>query len=87
MSRTAVAAVLRLSLGLGLGLNLSLGLVACGEKPQTASLHKADGKPSDGPASAYTAGTWKAGDAAGWDAQMRTRAQGQNEYSRTGSPP
>ncbi len=77
MSRAAVAA----------GLLLSLGLVACGEKAQTAGHRKADGNPSDGPASAYTAGTWKAGDAVGWDAQMRTRAQGQNEYSRTGSPP
>jgi hypothetical protein len=81
MSRAAIAAVLLLSL------SLSLGLAACGEKPQTASHRKADGHPSDGPASAYTAGTWKAGDAAAWDAQMRTRAQGQNEYSRTGSPP
>jgi hypothetical protein len=71
----------------GLLLSLSLGLAACGEKPQTASHRKADGHPSDGPVSAYTAGTWKAGDAAGWDAQMRTRAQGQNEYSRSGSPP
>jgi len=77
MSRAALAATLL----------LSLGLVACGEKPQTASPRKADGRPSDGPASAYTAGTWKAGDAVAWDAQMRDRAQGQNEYSRTGSPP
>jgi hypothetical protein len=66
---------------------LSVALSACGERAQTASHRKADGLPSDGPASAYTAGTWKAGDAVGWDAQMRTRAQGQNEYSRTGSAP
>ncbi len=77
MSRAAIAA----------GLLLSLVLAACSEKPQTASHRKADGHPADGPATAYTAGTWKAGDAAGWDAQMRLRAQGQNEYARTGSPP
>jgi hypothetical protein len=70
-----------------LGLVLGLGLVACSEKAQTASHRKADGHPSDGPATAFTAGTWKAGDAAGWDAQIHSRAQGQNEYSRTGSPP
>jgi hypothetical protein len=77
MSRPAIAA----------GLLLSLALAACSEKPQTASQRRADGRPADGPVTAYAAGTWKAGDAAAWDAQMRTRAQGQNEYSRTGSPP
>jgi hypothetical protein len=77
MRRTAIAA----------GLLLSLALAACSEKPQTASHRKADGHPADGPATAYTAGSWKAGDAVAWDAQMRNRAQGQNEYSRTGSPP
>ncbi len=79
-------AALRAGVLPGLILGLGLGLAGCGEKPQTAQ-RKADGRPSDGPASAYTAGTWKAGDAAAWDAQMRTRAQGQNESSRTGSPP
>jgi hypothetical protein len=77
MSRAAIAA----------GLLLCLSLAACGEKVQTTGHRTADGPPSAGPASAYTAGTWQAGDAVGWDAQMRKRAQGQNEYSRTGSPP
>jgi hypothetical protein len=66
---------------------LSGALSACGERAQTASHRKADGLPSSGPASPFTAGTWKAGDAVAWDAQMRTRAQGQNEYSRSGSAP
>ena len=66
---------------------LCVGLVACGEKPQTATQRKADGRPFDGPASAYTVGGWKAGDEVSWEAQMRSRSQGQNEYSRTGSPP
>ena len=68
-------------------LALCVGLAACGEKPQTATHRKADGHAYDGPASAYTAGSWKAGDEASWDAQMRSRSQGQNEYSRTGAPP
>jgi hypothetical protein len=66
---------------------LSVALSACGERAQTASHRKADGLSSDGPASPYTAGVWKAGDPVAWDAQMRNRAQGQNEYSRTGSAP
>jgi hypothetical protein len=60
-----------------------LALAACGEKPQTASARKADTKASDGPGGAYTAPGWKPGDAASWEQQMRTRSQGQNEYSRT----
>ena len=36
-----------------------------------------------GAASAYTAPGWKAGDQRSWEAQMRARAQGQNEYLRT----
>ena len=65
----------------------ALALSACGEKAQTASPRKSDAPASQGANPAYTAGTWKAGDAAGWDAQIHSRAQGQNEYSRTGSPP
>ena len=63
---------------------LCVGLVACSEKPQTASAHKADAKAFEGPASAYTAAGWKPGDAASWEQQMRTRAQGQDENSRKG---
>ena len=63
---------------------LCLGLVACGEKPQTASGRKADTKASDGPASAYTAAGWKPGDAKSWDQQLLARSVGQNEYARTG---
>ena len=63
---------------------LCVGLVACSEKPQTASAGKSDAKAFEGPASAYTAAGWKPGDAAGWEQQMRTRAQGQDEYSREG---
>ena len=65
---------------------LGLMLAACSEKPQTATIRKADGHAYDGPASAYTVAGWKPGDQASWEAQMRTCAQGQNEYSRAGAP-
>lgn len=79
MSRAAIAS--------GLLMGLSVGLAGCGEKPQTATQRKAVGHAYNGPTTVYTAGTWKAGDETAWDAQLRIRAQGQNEYSRTGSPP
>ncbi len=31
----------------------------------------------------YAAPGWKGGDQASWEEQMRKRAQGQNEYTRT----
>jgi hypothetical protein len=61
-----------------------LALSACAERPQTATgERKTDTHAFDGAAPAFTAGGWKAGDAASWEQQMKTRAQGQNEYSRT----
>ncbi|MGD9834402.1 MAG: hypothetical protein AB7U92_16775 [Piscinibacter sp.] len=62
---------------------LAAALAACGEKPQTAATKKSDGKPWEGAQNGFVAQGWKAGDQGSWDAQMRTRAQGQNEYSRT----
>ena len=64
----------------------SLLLAACGEKPQTAG-HAAAEQAWRGPATAYTAAGWQVGDETSWQAQMRRRSQGQNEYSRSGSPP
>ncbi len=58
-------------------------LSACGEKAQTASGRKADAAPSEGAVAAFTAPGWKPGDATSWEAQMKKRAEGQNEYSRT----
>ena len=63
-------------------------LSACGEKPQTAGTKKSDAKPWEGaPGSAYMAAGWKAGDQAAWEAQLKTRSQGQNEYSRAPAKP
>ncbi|NIC40468.1 hypothetical protein [Aquabacterium sp. A08] len=62
----------------------ALLLTACGEKPQGMGGIKSDSPPSTGVgASQYAAPGWKAGDANGWQQQLRARAQyGQNEYSR-----
>jgi len=61
-------------------------LVACTEKPQTTTARKADDKPWATAASAYAAAGYKGGDQAAWEQQLKSRAQGQNEYSRTAAP-
>jgi hypothetical protein len=61
-------------------------LAACGDKPQALDKRKADAPASSGADAAYTAGNWKAGDAVAWEAQLKSRSQGQNEYSRDTAP-
>ena len=61
-------------------------LGACTEKPQTNGTRKADTQAWQGTNDGYSAPGWKAGDAASWEQQMKTRAQGQNEYSRASAP-
>ncbi|HEY9068461.1 MAG TPA: hypothetical protein VIO33_25980 [Burkholderiaceae bacterium] len=62
-------------------------LVACGEKPQT--LNTASKKPDAAPwapggaaSNPFFASGWKGGDQAAWEAQIKTRNQGQNDYAR-----
>ena len=57
-------------------------LGACGEKPQTLN-RKADAQPWQGAQNPYGAAGWKAGDKTAWEAHLRARSQGQNEYSRS----
>ena len=58
-----------------------LALVAC-EKAQTApSARKPDTKPWDTAQNPFVAPGWKQGDQASWEAQIRRRASGQNEYA------
>jgi hypothetical protein len=68
-------------------LAMVVGLSACGEKPQTATVRKLDVAPSAGGSAtaqaAYAAPGWKAGDATSWETQIKKRAEGQNEYTRT----
>jgi hypothetical protein len=62
------------------------GLVACGDKPQTAgtSSKKQDLEAYSGGANAaFAAPGWKPGDEASWEQQMKARNQNQNEYTRT----
>jgi hypothetical protein len=66
---------------------LAVAVSACSEKPQTSGTRKADQAPYATATGAYTAGTWKEGDAAAWEKQLSSRAQnGQNEYSRATTP-
>jgi hypothetical protein len=61
-------------------------LAACGEKPQTAGTKKADVAAfngTDASNAGYVAQGWKPGDPVSWETQMKSRAQGQNENSRS----
>lgn len=59
-------------------------LPGCSERPQAgATARKSDVRPHEGANAAFAAPGWKAGDAQSWEQQMRTRAQAQNEYSRS----
>ena len=62
-------------------------LAACSERPQILTQSHPDQQAYQGPTTPFSAPGWKAGDEASWAAQIRIRQQGQNEYSRTGSPP
>ncbi len=72
---------MRAALTMVLALGLALSLSACGEQPQ--ELRKTDSKAWDAAQNPYVDPSWKAGDQASWEEQMRTRAQAQNEYVRS----
>ena len=61
------------------------GLSACGESSQAlgAKHVKADKPAYTGGQAPYNAAGWNAGERASWEQQIRTRGQGQNEYSRS----
>jgi hypothetical protein len=73
-----------MTLRLVIGAVALTAFAACGERPQTAQapLKKLDTPAASGANNAYVAPGWKAGDAASWEQQMKSRVQGQNEYSR-----
>ncbi|MEY4644883.1 MAG: hypothetical protein ACO3AC_11455 [Hylemonella sp.] len=59
-------------------------LVACGEKPQTATGARSDAPAYTGTGKPYAEKGWKQGDKASWESQLKARgANGQNEYQRT----
>ncbi len=60
-------------------------LAGCGEKAQTLDTKSKgpDAAPWAASASSpFYAADWKGGDKAAWEAQIRTRNQGQNDYAR-----
>ena len=63
-----------------------VALTACGEKPQTIGGNSKVAPAYAGTGSRYMQPGWKAGDKAGWEAQLKARQlYGQNEYTRTQS--
>lgn len=71
----------------GLLLCAAVGVSGC-EKAQVseAGKRKPDTPAYQGTDNAYAEGGWKRGDAKAWEEQLRKRSQGQDEYSRTGTP-
>jgi hypothetical protein len=59
-------------------------LAACTEHPQTlnSSGTKLDAPAFQGAGMAFTVPGWKPGDKTSWEAQLRTRTQTQNEYTK-----
>jgi len=61
-----------------------VALVACGERPQTASSGKNDVASFKGADNQFVAPGWKAGDKTSWEQGLKARMQRtQNEYSKT----
>jgi hypothetical protein len=59
-------------------------LAACGEKDQSlaATTRKSDQKSWEAQKSVFDAKGYEPGDKTRWDAQLRTRAQTQNEFNK-----
>jgi hypothetical protein len=62
-------------------------LTGC-EKPQVSqqTKRKPDVAAYQGTDNAFADTSWKRGDQAAWEEQLRKRSQGQNEYSRASQP-
>jgi hypothetical protein len=63
---------------------LAVAVAGCGEKAQT--LPAGSAKKSDGPTwqikdNGFIASGWTPGNEASWEAQLKKRAQGQNDFS------
>ena len=63
---------------------MAAATAGCGEKAQTAgAAKKADAHAWEGAQGGNVAEGWKPGDKDSWEAQIRERAQNQNEYTRS----
>jgi hypothetical protein len=77
----------RVGKGVGIAL-IAVVLTACGEKTQELSKGVAgstvtrDTRAYEGDGSKYALTTFKRGDKTAWETHMKTRMQGQDEYSR-----
>ncbi|RYE96093.1 MAG: hypothetical protein EOO78_22150 [Oxalobacteraceae bacterium] len=62
-----------------------LALSACGERDQamSAGRHGSPDEPWRGAQNGFVVKTWTPTDKAGWETQLRQRAQRQNEYNNT----
>ena len=71
-------------------LALAAGLAGCGESDQVIVYQqgkyqgKPDTRPWDNAPGANTTSKWTKGDKSSWEAALRSRSQGQNEYVRIG---
>ena len=61
-----------------------LALSACGERDQSMVVgrHKSSDEPWRGVQNGFAVRTWTPSDKAGWETQLRQRAQTQNEYNK-----
>ena len=76
--------IMRSTIAIAMMAMMAVCAAGCGEKPLSASAaKKADAKAWEGSQGGNVAEGWKAGDKDSWEAQMRSRAQNQNEYSRS----
>lgn len=68
---------------LWLAVTVLAALGACGEKPQVLQTGKKDAPAYTGTGKAFANQSWKQGDKASWESQMKARNQyGQNDYTR-----
>jgi hypothetical protein len=64
------------------GLVIMLILSACSESPQILGSKKVTEPAYMGAKNSFVEKGWTPGDKTSWEAQLKVRAQGQNEYSR-----
>lgn len=62
---------------------VALGLSACSESPQVLKKNKSDEKASAGAKNPYVLKGWDQGNATSWEAQLKKRAQNQDEYTKS----
>jgi hypothetical protein len=62
---------------------MAIGFSACSESPQLLKSNKSDEKASAGAKNLFVEKSWDQGNAMSWEAQLKKRAQNQDEYTKT----